>query len=358
MLNASVECALIGYGYWGPNLARIINNVPQARLRWICDQDPDERVRAKQLYPVAHITEDAQEILADSNVDAVFIATPLSTHAELAMSAIQADKHVFVEKPLASSSHAARRLIGESEKLSRTLMTGHTFLYVPGIRKLKELLESGEIGDVLHVSLSRLSLGPFRRDANVVWDLMPDDVAILLYLFDGAVPNRVRAAGSAHFDPNVVDTASAFLAYGNGTTAELRASWIYPHKIREVTVVGSRKMMIFDDTQPLNKVRVIDRIIELAWPAMNLGEFQMASRYGDTHIPLLDNTEPLYIEICDFIDCIRERRRPLSDGHLSVKVVEQLEAIDESLGPVIARPIPLNSPTPSKSAHESCRRSS
>ena len=273
MLIADVECAVVGYGYWGPNLARNIEKIPHSRLRWICDHDLEQRDRAKQLHPAARITGDVQEILADSGINAVFIATPLSTHMELAMAAMQADKHVFVEKPLASSSHAARRLVGESEKLSRVLMTGHTFLYVPGIRKLKQLLDSGEIGDVLHVSSSRMSLGPFRNDANVIWDLIPHDVAILLYLLDGAVPIRVDASAAAHFDPNVADTVSAFLSYGSGTTAELRASWIYPHKIREVTVVGSRKMMIFDDTQPLHKVQVIDRSLELARPALNLGEF-------------------------------------------------------------------------------------
>lgn len=331
MRNTDIHFALVGYGAWGPNLARNVECSPHAQLRWICDRDRAKLLRAGASHPSVRKTADINDVLSDSHVDAVLIATPVSTHYRLAMAAIHAGKHVFVEKPLAESSNEARELVQASEQASLTLMTGHTFLYVPGILRIKEMLNSGEIGDVLHISSSRLGLGPFRSDANVVWDLMPHDIAILLYLLDGAEPRQISASGWGHLIPNVEDTVSAFFSYEIGTTAEIQASWIYPHKTREVTVVGSRKMIIFDDTQALHKIRVIDRRFELAQPSSNLGEFHMADRYGDTYIPLLDKTEPLFIELCEFAECIRSGCRPLSDGNLSVKVIEHLEAISSCL---------------------------
>lgn len=329
--NSGVGCALIGFGYWGPNLARNLQNVAGAKLLYICDRDQHELLRAARLYPGVQVTQSFETVLGDPAVDAVLIATPPATHHRLGMSALEDGKHVFVEKPLAVSTAAASELAGCARRRGRVLMVGHTFLYSPAVLKIKEIVRSGEIGEIRHISSSRLSLGLFQANLNVVWDLMPHDISMLLFLLDGLPLAGVTAAGADHVIAGVEDTVSAFLRFDGGPTADLRASWIHPQKVREFTVVGSRKMIVFDDTQQLDKVRVIERCLEVAQPSSNLGEFHMSYRYGDTHIPLLDNSEPLHLEMAGFIHSVRTGAVPRSDADMGVKVVSILESIQAGL---------------------------
>ena len=324
-------CALVGFGYWGPNLARNVQSQPDAELLYICDRAPGEIERARVLHPSVEATPHLDDVLADPAVDAVIVATPPASHAKLGLAALAAGKHVLVEKPLATNLGDAVELAGAAYQRSLTLMVGHTFLYSPAIRKIRQLIDGGEIGDVVHISSSRLSLGLFQKDLNVVWDLMPHDFSIVQALVDPGHPASVLAAGGSHMVPGVEDTVNAFLEYEAGLTVEVRASWIHPLKIRDLTIIGTRKMIVFDDTQPVDKIRVIDRRLEVAQTSTTLGEFHMSYRYGDTHIPLLDNAEPLATEMADFIHCVRTGDSPISDPGAGVRVVEALEMVQSSL---------------------------
>ncbi len=329
--NGKVGCAVVGFGYWGPNLARNVQSRPDAELLYVCDRDPAELTRARELHPAVKTTGNYDEILADPAVNAVIVATPPATHAKLGLAALAADKHLFVEKPLATSLGDAVELAGAAYQRSLTLMVGHTFLYSPAIRKIRQLIDDGHVGDVVHISSSRLSLGLFQNDLNVVWDLMPHDFSIVQALVDPGHPNSVVAAGGSHLVPRVEDMVNAYLEYETGLTVEVRASWIHPLKVRDLTIIGTRKMIVFDDTQPIDKIRVIDRCLEVAQPSTTLGEFHMSYRYGDTHIPLLENVEPLATEMADFIRCVRTGDSPISDAGTGVRVVEALENVQSSL---------------------------
>ena len=331
MEDGKVGCALVGFGYWGPNLARNIQNHSDAELLYVCDSDPAELERVHGLHPGVKTTRHYHELLSDPAVDAVLIATPPPSHAGLGLAALAADKHLFVEKPLATNLSDALELAGAAYQRSRTLMVGHTFLYSPAIRKIKQLVDLGEIGEIVHISSSRLSLGLFQKDLNVVWDLMPHDFSIIQALVDPGHPASVVAAGGSHMVPGVEDTVNAYLEYDGGLTVEVRASWIHPLKVRDLTIIGTRKMIVFDDTQPIDKIRVIDRRLEVAQPSTTLGEFHMSYRYGDTFMPLLENAEPLATEIADFIHCVRTGDTPLSDAGTGVRVVEALEKVQSSL---------------------------
>ena len=287
MTNGKVGCALVGFGYWGPNLARNVQSHADAELLYVCDLDPAELDRVRQLHPRVATTQSYDEILSDPAVDAVLIATPPPSHAALGRAAIAAGKHLFVEKPLATALSDALELAAAAYRSGLTLMVGHTFLYSPAIRKIRQLIDLGEIGEIVHVSSS----------------------------VDPGHPKRVVAAGSSHMVPGVEDTVNAYLEYDGGPTVEVRASWIYPLKVRDLTIIGTRKMIVFDDTQPIDKIRVVDRRLEVAQPSTSLGEFHMSYRYGDTFMPLLENTEPLATEIAD----------------TGVRVVEALEKVQSSL---------------------------
>jgi predicted dehydrogenase len=329
--NGKVGCALVGFGYWGPNLARNVQSHADAELLYVCDLDPAELDRVRELHPGVATTHSYDEILGDPAVDAVLIATPPASHAALGLAAIAAGKHLFVEKPLATSLSDALELAGAAYRSALTLMVGHTFLYSPAIRKIRQLIDLGEVGEIVHISSSRLSLGLFQQDLNVVWDLMPHDFSIIQNLVDPGHPERVVAAGSSHMVPGVEDTVNAYLEYDSGLTVEVRASWIYPLKVRDLTIIGTRKMIVFDDTQPIDKIRVVDRRLEVAQPSTSLGEFHMSYRYGDTFMPLLENTEPLATEIADFVHCVQTGDTPVSDAGTGVRVVEALEKVQSSL---------------------------
>ncbi len=321
---------LIGYGYWGPNLARNLLALPGVTLAAVCDRDPRRLAAARAVAPDAKAVEDAREILADDSIDSVMIAPPVRTHFPVAASALEAGKHVFVEKPLAATASECRGLIERAASRALVLMVGHTFLYSAAVRKMKELIEAGEIGDVLHLSSRRLNLGLFQRDINVVWDLAPHDISIILHLLDED-PEAVSCRGRAHMCPGIEDAATLGMEFSGGQSADIAVSWIDPRKVRDLTVVGTRRMIVYDDMEPLEKIRVYDKSVEVPARYASFGEFPCAYHYGDVVSPWLRLEEPLKVECEHFVECVRTGARPLTAGDDGLRVARVLEAAARSL---------------------------
>ena len=329
-----IKVAVIGCGYWGPNLIRNFIQIPESKVKYCCDLDEEKLKRIKSLYPEPKVTKNYKEVLNDPTVEAVAIATPVYTHFELAKEMLEAGKHVFVEKPLTHTSQEARELIKLAKKKGKVLMVGHTFLYTAAVNKLKELIDSGELGDVLYISSQRRNLGLFQDDVNVVWDLGTHDISVILYLLNGRLEEkdcRIVATGQSHFLSENEDVAFITLNFADKVVANLHLSWLDPCKIRNMTVVGSRKMVVYDDIETLEKVKIYDKGVLVPDSHNSFGEFQLSYRYGDITIPRLKQEEPLKVELSHFLDCIREGKKPLTDGENGYQVVRMIEKINESL---------------------------
>ncbi len=329
-----IKIAVIGCGYWGPNLIRNFIQIPESKVKYCCDLDEEKLKRVNSLYPEPKVTQNYQEIFDDPGVEAVAIATPVHTHFDLAKEGLEAGKHVFVEKPLTHTSQQARKLIRLARKRNKVLMVGHTFLYTAAVNKLKELIDSGELGDVLYISSQRRNLGLFQDDVNVVWDLGTHDISIILYLLNhrlGEKDCRIVATGQSHFVSENEDVAFITLNFADKVVANLHLSWLDPCKIRNMTVVGSRKMVVYDDIETLEKVKIYDKGVLVPNSHNSFGEFQLSYRYGDITIPRLKQEEPLKVELSHFLDCIREDKKPLTDGENGYQVVRMIEKINESL---------------------------
>jgi predicted dehydrogenase len=322
--------ALVGCGYWGPNLARNLASLPDCRLAVVCDRDPARLASVAGAYPGMAATTDFNDVLSDSSIDAVFIATPVRTHFTLALRALEAGKHVFLEKPMAASVAECEALLEASLRRSLTLMVGHTFIYSSPVRKMKELIDTGAIGDVLHISSRRLNLGLFRPDINVVWDLAPHDISIVLYLL-GREPSSVNCQGRAHIRTGIEDVAGLSLRFPDGNMATIQVSWIDPRKVREFTIVGSRKMIVYDDLEPLEKVKIYDKSVEAPAPTGSFADFQYSYHYGDVISPYLKLVEPLRAECQHFLDCIGSGKAPETGGEDGLRVTRVLEASSRSL---------------------------
>jgi len=322
--------AVIGCGYWGPNLIRNFRSLSDVRLKIVCDKDKNRLEHMKNLYPDIETTTNFEDILKDDSIHAVGIATPVFTHHKLAKACLNAGKHTFVEKPLASSSEECNDLIKIAKEKSLILMVGHVFIYTPPVIAIKEYIKSGELGDVFYISTRRLNLGLFQKDINVAWDLATHDIAIILYLLEEN-PVSVNCQGKAHINPNIEDITTISLNFNSTRYATIQSSWIDPHKIRDVTIVGSKKMIVYDDTHPLEKIKVFDKRV-LAPPHYDtFAEFQYSYHYGDIHIPYLKQVEPLKAECQDFIDCIKTGKKSLASGENGLEVVKILEAANKSL---------------------------
>jgi predicted dehydrogenase len=315
-----------GLGYWGPNLARNFAALPGSELGWGCDADPDARERFATAFPDARVTGDLEELLGDPQLDAVALATPVPTHAELARRVLQAGKHCFVEKPLAQSTADAERALDAARDAGRILMVGHLLEYHPGVRKLKELAESGSLGEIRYVYSHRLNLGKLRDDENALWSLGAHDVSVVLSLA-GEEPHELEARGECYMNAGVEDVVFCFLRFPSGLAAHLHLSWLDPHKERRFTVVGSRQMATFDDMDLERKVTVYDKGFDQS--ATSYGEY--ITRSGDIWTPRIDNIEPLRAECEHFLECVREDRTPISDGASGLRVVRVLEALQRSL---------------------------
>jgi predicted dehydrogenase len=325
---AEVGIAVIGLGYWGPNLLRVLGDNLDAKVRWICDLDRERLAKYRRRHPGARITTRIERALADPAVDAVIIATPVNTHYELAQAALAAGKHVFVEKPLAASSLLADELVAKAGARDLTLMCGHTFLYSPPVRAIKSELERGTLGDIYFVSSSRVNLGLHQRDVSVIWDLGPHDFSILLYWLD-EMPVSVRAVGRDSIVKGIADVAFVTMAFASGIIANVELSWLAPSKLRRTVLVGSERMAIYDDGAP-EPVRLFDRGVVYRDPE-TFGEYHLSYRSGDVVSPKIDSYEPLTLEIADFVDCIRRGERMEYHTTLAQNVVRLVDAADRSL---------------------------
>jgi len=321
--------AIIGYGYWGPNLLRNYMEVPDASVKWVCDPRPEALDTVCRRYPAQATTQSYDEVLADAAVDAVVIATPISTHFPLARAALEAGKHVFVEKPMTSSAADAQELVHLADRTGLTLMVGHTFVFSPPVRKLGELIRRGDLGDIHFITSSRVNLGLHQRDVSVVWDLATHDLSILYYWL-GEAASSVYVTGRGCVVPGIPDVAFVNLRFPSGVIANLDIAWLSPVKLRRTVIVGSKRMALYDDTESVEKVKVFDHGVDYKDPE-TFGEFQLSYRTGDIVAPKLDTVEPLFAEASHFIDCVTTGKRPITDGVAGLRVVASLEAAEKSL---------------------------
>jgi predicted dehydrogenase len=327
-MSAPVRTAVVGLGYWGPNLVRNLNELPEAELVGVCDVNQEALDAIARRYPAVPTTRAYETLLADPAVEAIAIATPVATHHALAGAALEAGKHVFVEKPLAASSTQVIDLIRLADSRGLVLMPGHTFLYSPPVNMIKRLVDSGELGDVYFVSTSRVNLGIHQSDVSVTWDLGPHDFSILRYWLD-QTPTHVSALSRSCILPDTADVAFINMEFPSGTVAHVELSWLAPTKLRRTTIAGSEKMVVYDDTSN-EPVRVFDSGATLRNPE-NFGEFRLSYRTGDILSPQIDPAEPLFLELEDFCASIRTGGAPRSSAQLGLEVVRMIEAVDASL---------------------------
>jgi predicted dehydrogenase len=325
-MSTPVRVGVVGLGYWGPNLARNFDGLPGSELRWCCDAREEVRERYAQVYRSTRFTDRLEDLLGDPDLDAVVLATPVPTHAELATHVLQAGKHCFVEKPLAQSVADAERAVAAADEHDRVLMVGHLLQYHPGVHKLKEVAAAGELGDIHYIYSNRLNLGQLRADENALWSLGAHDISVILHLA-GEEPHEVSARGESYMREGIEDVVFAFLRFPSGLAAHLHLSWLDPHKERRFTVVGSKRMATFDDMDLERKVTIYDKGFDEK--AESYGEY--ITRSGDIWSPRIANAEPLRLEVQHFVDCVREGRAPISDGRSGLRVVRVLEALQREL---------------------------
>jgi predicted dehydrogenase len=333
-MDEPVRIAVVGLGYWGPNLIRNISEFDGAEAVIACDLRQDALQAIARRYPAVETTTSFVDVLADPRIEAVVIATPVSRHHPMAAAALRAGKHVFVEKPLAASSAEALDLIDRADRSGLVLMPGHTFLYSPPVMRIREMIQGGELGDIYFISTSRVNLGLHQPDVSVAWDLGPHDFSILRYWLDES-PSHASAMSRGCVIPNIPDVAFINLEFPSGTVAHVELSWLAPSKLRRTTVVGSRKMVVYDDTSS-EPVRVFDSGAILPNPE-TFGEYKLTYRTGDIVTPHLEVAEPLYREIEDFCSAIRTGTVPRSSAELGLEVVRMIEAVDSSLDRAGAR---------------------
>lgn len=326
MLNIGV----VGCGYWGPKHIRNFHELEEANLTTVCDLDKDRLQRVKAQYPYVKTTVSFEDFLQDI-VDGVVIATPVDTHYKLAKQALLHDKHVLIEKPVSTSSEEVLELIKLAEKRNLVIMVGHTYEYHPAVDFLRQLVQSGELGEVYSMDAARLNLGLYRPDANVLWDLAPHDICIVISLL-GEEPVEVSARGTHHVNSKLCDMAYIELLFPSGTMCNVHVSWLHPRKIRELTIVGSKKMAVYDDVSEAEKVHVYDKGLAVSASKNNgFATWPPNYRYGDVVIPFISNAEPLKLECSDFIHSITEGKKPKSDGWSGLNVTRILEAANSSL---------------------------
>lgn len=325
-----IGVAIIGYGYWGPNLARCFAETDGCRLMAVCDRSPDALARAAKRHPYVRLLSDWREALEDPQIDAVAIATPVRTHYEIANAALQAGRHVLVEKPMTETSAQGRMLLETAERRGLTLMVDHTFVYSPAVVKMKELVAADDLGEVYYYDSTRINLGLFQQDVNVIWDLAVHDLSILQYVLNSR-PTAVSANGVSHVHGAPENMAHLSLYLESGAVAHLNVNWLAPRKVRQVFVGGSRKMIVWDDLEVSEKIKVYDRGVNLTDKVEDLYSMLVSYRIGDMWAPRLATTEPLIAEAAHFVDCINTGKRPITDGRLGLQVVEMLEAATRSM---------------------------
>jgi predicted dehydrogenase len=322
---------VVGLGYWGPNWVRNLHQSQAARRIIACDLDQKRRTHVSQLYSDLEITSRFEDLLNDDDVEGIVVATPVGTHYGMAKRALEAGKSVLVEKPMATSNEEANDLVKTAREKNLILMVGHTFEYSAPVLKMHDIISSGELGDVFYISSVRANLGLFQRDVNVTWDLATHDISIILNLMGGREPEAVSCQGESHYGHGVEDVAMLTLRFERNVIAFIHVSWLDPDKIRRTTVVGSRKMLVYDDTAPQEKIRIYDKGVTAQKYYDTFGEFQFSYRYGDIQIPRIEEKEPLYCECEHFVNCIKSGQKPNTDGVNGARVVNVLEAANYSL---------------------------
>jgi predicted dehydrogenase len=331
-----IKVGQIGCGYWGPNLLRNFSANAKCEVTWVAEQSEQRRTYVNDNYPKTKTTTDAADIINDADVDAVIIATPASTHYELAKTCLKAGKHIFVEKPLAMYTQEADALVALAANVGKTLMVGHSFLYNAAVNYAKKLVDDGELGETYYMYSQRLNLGQVRTDVNAWWNLAPHDVSILLYLMNGELPVSVTARGVDYIQPGIEDVVFATMTWANGVTAHIHVSWLDPGKIRRLTLVGSRKMVIYDDVSD-DKIKVYDKGVDRI-PKVgermdydNFNNYQILHRSGDIFIPKINFQEPLKIEVAHFLDCVTTGETPITGPKHARDVVAVMEMVQQAL---------------------------
>ena len=324
-----LSIAVIGHGYWGPNLVRNFADLPGARVSWVTDLRPERLAPVSARYPTTKVSSDYQDAINDPSVDAVVIATPVSTHFTLGMAALQAGKHVLLEKPLASTADEAARLVDEADRRGLTLMVDHTFVYTPAVQKVRELTQAGELGDLYYYDSVRINLGLFQHDVNVLWDLAVHDLSIMDFVLDRQ-PVSVSATGLAHVPGRPENIAYMTMFFEAPLIAHVHVNWLSPVKVRRTLLGGSRRMVLFDDLEASEKIKVYDRGISVSAGA-DVYQMLVGYRTGDMWAPQLALREALHAEAAHFVDCIEHRRTPVTDGQAGLRVVRLLEAATESM---------------------------
>ena len=320
---------VIGLGYWGPNLLRNIVANRRSDKIVICDKDPRRLRKISERFPSCEKTLDAKDIFSDPDIDAIVIATSVSSHYPLAMEAMKAGKHVFVEKPFAEDTKKAEEMVQFAEDNGLVTMVGHTFLYSPPVLKIKQILDSKELGDIRFITSTRVNLGLHQKDVSVIWDLAPHDVSMIFYWLDEE-PNFVEAFGHEYVLKDIPDVAFINLGFPSGAIANVQVAWLAPSKIRKTVIVGSRKMLIYDDTEPYEKIKIFDKGVDILEP-QTFGEYQLSYRTGDIVSPQIDSFEPLQSEMEEFLRCVENGGTPRTSGRSGMGVVKVLETADNSL---------------------------
>jgi len=320
---------VVGAGYWGPNIIRNFYQIPTCEMAICCDLDEKRLEHISKLYPGMAVTKNYDDLVNDPTIDAIAVCTHVSAHYPLAKKALEAGKHVLVEKPFTAKVEEAEELVELGKKNGNIIMIDHTFEYTAGVNKMKEIIESGLLGDVLYVHCARLNLGIFQRDVNVVWDLAPHDLSIILYA-TGLKPKSIRTIGMKLMHPRVEDVAIVSLNCGNAS-AVIHVSWVDPLKVRKVSVVGTKQMLVYDDLDPMAKIQIYDKGVDKPPHYDTFGEFLCSYHYGDIHMPRLQEAEPLSVMCKHFLECIQTGKKPRSDGESGLRMVKLLAASDESI---------------------------
>jgi predicted dehydrogenase len=334
-----IRIGVIGYGYWGPNVVRNFWEAAEAQVVAVSDLNEKRLLVAKSRYPALHTTIDHKELFSNPEIDAIAIATPVATHYDLALSALRAGKHVFVEKPLTQTAAQAAELVREASARDLVIHVDHTFVYTGAVRKIKELVDNGEIGEILYYDSVRVNLGLVQPDVSVIWDLAVHDLAILTNIVP-MVPNAVSATGMGHVPGKPASIAFMTLFYDGNTIAHIHVNWLAPVKVRRILVGGSRRMILWDDIEPSEKVKVYDKGISMGESRESIYKTMVGYRTGDMFAPVLDGTEALSLEAAHFVRCIEQDERPISGGEAGLMVVRILEAASQSMA-LRGQPVPL-----------------
>jgi predicted dehydrogenase len=329
-MKKTIKVGVVGCGYWGPNLLRNMRQTPDCQVSVICDASEQRLKHMSKLHPGVPTTMKFEDVVNNPEIDAVVVATPVRFHYSMAKTCLMAGKHVFVEKPVARTAAEAEELAVLAESQGLVLMVGHTFLFSPAVHRMKEIIDSGDIGEIQYISARRLNLGLFQKDINVAWDLAPHDISIILHLLEDQ-PQTVSCQGSCHVTRGIEDVTTMYLSFRRNCCAIIQNSWLDPKKTRQMTVVGSKRMIVYDDTEPLEKLKIYDARVEVLPHYDTFAEFNYSYHYGDSYVPYIKQDEPLKLECQHFLECIREGRTPIACGRKGLEVVRILEAANSSL---------------------------